>query len=258
MEISSPTDSLKIVREGDVAILTLQKPFSLDSAGKAALTDAVARLNSTQTPRVLILSANHPHAFLVNVAELADMSTIEAQAFSAAGHRLAQTLEGAPYPTIAAVEGPTLGGGCELALACDLTIAGEGASFGQIEALGGVMPGFGGTWRLARRVGYQRALEMMFTAAIIDASTALGYGLVLAVTPKGQAINQAKTLASRITKTRSASISAIKRTARLGWNLPPEAIDALEEASFPALFGQEQSARMHTYLKHQAQQKTEA
>jgi enoyl-CoA hydratase len=173
--------------------------------------------------------------------------------FSPRGHRLAQTLEDAPYPIIAAVEGPAVGGGCELVLACDLTIAGEGASFGQIEALGGVMPGFGGTWRLARRVGYQRALEMMFTAAIIDAPTALAYGLALTVTAKNEAVRQAKALADRITKTSAASVSAIKRTARLGWNLPPTAIDALEEASFPSLFGQEQSVRMHVYLKQQAE-----
>ncbi len=134
-----------------------------------------------------------------------------------------------------------------------MTIAGAGASFGQIEALGGVMPGFGGTWRLARRVGYQRALEMMFTAAIVDAPTALTYGLVLAMAPKGEALNHAKALAGRMTKTSAASVSAVKRTARLGWNLPPVAIDALEEANFPALFGAEQSARMHAYLKQQAQ-----
>jgi enoyl-CoA hydratase len=231
----------------------LQRAFSLDSAGKAELTEVISDLNTTQPPRVLILTDTHSQAFLVDVAELADMSATEARAFSSAGHRLAQALEDVPCPTIAAVEGLALGGGCELALACDLTIAGEGARFGQIEALGGVMPGFGGTWRLARRVGYQQALEMMFTAAVVDASTALGYGLVVAVTQKGEALNQARVLAGRITKTSSASVSAIKRTARLGWNLPPAAADALEEASFPALFGPEQSARMHAYLEQQAQ-----
>jgi enoyl-CoA hydratase/carnithine racemase len=164
----------------------LQRAFSLDSAGKAELTEVISDLNTTQPPRVLILTDTHSQAFLVDVAELADMSATEARAFSSAGHRLAQALEDVPCPTIAAVEGLALGGGCELALACDLTIAGEGARFGQIEALGGVMPGFGGTWRLARRVGYQQALEMMFTAAVVDASTALGYGLVVAVTQKGR------------------------------------------------------------------------
>jgi enoyl-CoA hydratase len=252
MSDSSQADSITVTREGEVAVLTLRRPSSLDSAGKAQLTDTVARLNKTEPPRALILTASHPQSFLVNVAELADMSPMEARAFSAAGHRFAKILEDAPYPTIAAVEGPALGGGCELTLACDLIIAGEGASFGQIEALGGVMPGFGGTWRLARRVGYQRALEMMFTAAIVDASTALRYGLVLAVTPRGEALNQAKELASRIMKTSAASVNAIKRTARLAWNLPPAATDALEEANFPALFGQEESARMHAYLKQQS------
>jgi len=252
MSVDSKTESLTVTIGGEVAILTLQRPFSLDSAGKAALTDAVTQLNTTQVPRALILSASHPQSFLVNVAELADMSATEAREFSSAGHRLAQTLEDAPYPTIAAVEGPALGGGCELALACDLTIAGEDASFGPIEALGGVVPGFGGTWRLARRVGYQRALEMMFTAATIDASTALVFGLVLAVTAKGEALGQAKAMADRITKTSAASVRAIKRTAKLGWNLPPAAIDVLEEATFCALFSQEQSARMHAYLQQPA------
>jgi enoyl-CoA hydratase len=255
VSVDSKTGSLMVTLEGEVAILTLRRPFSLDSAGKAALSDTVLQLSTGQAPRALILSASHPQALLVNVAELADMSATEARAFSSAGHRLAQILEDAPYPIIAAVEGPALGGGCELALACDLTIAGEGASFGQIEALGGVMPGFGGTWRLSRRVGYQRALEMMFTAAVVDATTALRYGFVLAVTSKGEALDQARMLADRITKTSSASVSAIKRNARVGWNLPIAAMDALEEATFPGLFGPEQSARMHAYLKQQAEAK---
>ena len=93
-------------------------------------------------------------------------------------------MTGQNTPAVSAVSA-ALGGGCELVLACDLAIAGENASFGQIEALGGVMPAFGGTWRLARKVGYQRALEMMFTGAVVDASTALAYGLILSVAPKG-------------------------------------------------------------------------
>jgi enoyl-CoA hydratase len=247
--------SLTLTREGEIAILKLQRAFSLDSAGTAELIDAISGLKTNQPPRVLILTDTNPKAFMVDVAELADMSATAARTFSSAGHRLAQALEDLPCPTITAVEGVALGGGCELALACDLTIASEGASFGQIEALGGVMPGFGGTWRLARRVGYQQALEMMFTAAIVDASTARGHGLVMTVTQKAEALNQARALAGRITKTSSASVSAIKRTASLGWNLPPAAADALEEASFPALFGSEQSARMRTYLKQQEEAK---
>jgi enoyl-CoA hydratase len=165
---------------------------------------------------------------------------------------LANTLESLPFPVIAAVEGATLGGGCELLLACDLVIAGEQATFGQIEAMGGVMPGFGGTWRLARRVGFQRACEMMFTAAVIDAPTAKAYGLVLDVTAVDGALTAALELTKQIAKTSRASVSAIKRVAHAAWNLEPSQIDALEEATFAKLFGPEQSARMHAFLKQQS------
>ncbi|MBO0719929.1 MAG: enoyl-CoA hydratase/isomerase family protein [Blastocatellia bacterium] len=246
-------DELDLTRDGEIAILTLRRPMSIDSAGKRALTDAVARLSMYDIPRTLIITSNHPQAFLVNLGELADMAPVEARAFSAAGHRMAQTLEEAPFPIIAVVEGAALGGGCELMLACDIAVAGELATFGQIEALGGVMPAFGGAWRLARRVGHQRALEMMFTAAVIDADTALAYGLILEVATAGSALLNAIALADRIAKTSAASLTAIKRVSRLGWNLPPAAIDALEEASFPALFGPEQSARMRAYLEQRTQ-----
>jgi len=148
-----PRDSSKrkltMDREGEVGILTLQRAFSLNSEGKIALTEAIVELSNSDSPRALLLNALDPRAFLVDVEELADMQASNARLFSAAGHKLAQAIEQAPFPVIAAVEGQALGGGCELVLACDLAVAGEDATFGQIEALGGVMPGFGGTWRLA-------------------------------------------------------------------------------------------------------------
>ncbi|MBV8830715.1 MAG: enoyl-CoA hydratase/isomerase family protein [Acidobacteriaceae bacterium] len=250
-----PRDSSKrkltMDREGEVGILTLQRAFSLNSEGKIALTEAIVELSNSDSPRALLLNALDPRAFLVDVEELADMQASNARLFSAAGHKLAQAIEQAPFPVIAAVEGQALGGGCELVLACDLAVAGEDATFGQIEALGGVMPGFGGTWRLARRIGYQRALEMLFTATVIGAHTALSYGLILEVTERGKSLESAKVLAERISRTSKASISAIKLAASVGWNLPPTAADAFEEVLFPTLFGPEQSARMHAYLKQQ-------
>ena len=251
MPRESSKRTLTLTREGEVGIVTLQRAFCLDSEGKAALTGAVAELSACHWPRALIVNASEPRAFLVDVAELADMHAPEARKFSAAGHALAQTIECAPFPVVAAVEGPALGGGCELVLACDLAIGGEDATFGQIEALGGVMPGFGGTWRLARRVGYQRALEMLFTGAIVNAAAALSCGLILEVAAKGEALDRAKLLADRVCKTSKASVSAIKGAMRLNWNLSPTAANALEEALFPSLFGVEQSMRMHAYLKQQ-------
>jgi enoyl-CoA hydratase len=99
-------------------------------------------------------------------------------------------IEALPYPVIAAVEGPALGGGCELMVACDLAVAGEDATFGQIEGLGRGTPAFGGCWRLARRVGYQRTLEMMFTTTVIAAEAATAIGLVLGTAPAGKSDSQ--------------------------------------------------------------------
>jgi enoyl-CoA hydratase len=248
---SAPTDFPVLTYSGDAAILTLNRPFAIDSAGKAALTQMVEKLDLARA-RALIITASHPQAFLVNVAELATMNAADARAFSQAGHRLANALTTLSIPVIAAVDGPALGGGCELVLACDIAIASDRASFGQIEALGGVMPGFGGTWRLPSRVGHQRASEMLFTAAVIDAPTALAYGLVLEVVPAAKLLDDALALATRIGKTSKASVTAIKRVMNEGWGQPPSASDSLEEASFPALFGPEQQARMHAYLENAA------
>ncbi len=246
------TSQPSLAEADGVATLTLSRPTSLDSAGKHALTEQVEAIAGRTDIRAVILTANDPAAFLVDVAELADMEPARAADFSRAGHRLANALAALPFPVIAAVEGAALGGGCELVLACDIAIAGERATFGQIEAMGGVMPGFGGTWRLARRVGFQRACEMMFTADVIDAPIAKAYGLILEVAPAGTALAQAKALAARIAKTSPASVAAIKRVAYAAWNLAPSEIDGLEEATFPTLFGPEQSARMHGFLAQQA------
>lgn len=206
-------EELKATVADQIAVLTLSRAMSLDSAGKHAIGVAVEELGRRDDVRALILTATDPAAFLVDVSELADMEEGAAAAFSRAGHHLANILELLPFPVIAAVEGAALGGGCELVLACDIAIAGAEATFGQIEAMGGVMPGFGGTWRLARRVGFQRACEMMYTGSVVDATTATSYGLVLEVTAAGQSFAAAKELAERIRKTSPSSIAAIKHAA---------------------------------------------
>ena len=237
--------------DSGIALLTLDRPFCLDIAGKHELSEAMESLQGRNEVRALIVASGSQKAFLVNVAELADMRAEDAASFSAAGHALAAAIEALPFPVIAAVEGPALGGGCELVLSCDLAVAGEDATFGQIEGLGGVMPAFGGCWRLARRVGYQRSLGMMFTAAVIPAQTAKDYGLVLDTVPAGKAVDAAMALAKRVIPLRAASVAAMKSTALFGRSHAPAEIDALEERRFAALFGNEQSQRMHAFLKQQ-------
>lgn len=246
------TNGMSLSSEGQVAIISLDREHCVDIAGKQELTEIFHDLGSNRdSVRAVILCATHPAAWLVNIEELADMAPSEAHAFCHRGHQLAGALGDLPIPVIAAVDGSALGGGCELVLACDLTLAGEQAKFGQIEAMGGVMPAFGGTWRLEERVGYQRALAMMFTGEVIDAETAKHYGLVLEVHPSVALLTAAKQLAHRIAGCSMQSVAAIKRVTRAGRGLPSNARDQFEEVVFPTLFGAEQQERMHAFLQQQ-------
>src|SRR5439155_24172380 len=193
-----------------VALLTLSRPHCMDIEGKHAILRAVNSLGENKTCRALIIAANHPAAWLVNVAELVEMNPEEARAFSRAGSLLADALANLAVPVIAAVDAPALGGGCELILACDIALAAAGARFGQIEAMGGVLPAFGGTWRLARRVGYQRALRMLYTAETVDAETAKSMGLVLEVVPSAELMGRVRALAAQIAGVSRQSVAAIK------------------------------------------------
>jgi enoyl-CoA hydratase len=247
-----PTTTFRIERDGSTTTLTLMRAHCLDIAGKHELAQAVTELGREESARALILAAGHPEAMLVDVSELVDMTPAQARAFSQGGHLLADALAEAPIPVIAAVDGPALGGGCELVLSCDLAIAGAKANFGQIEANGGVIPGFGGCWRLARRVGFQRACEMIFTAAIVDAKVAAAYGLVLEAVPSEDLIGRCRELAGRIAETSRGSVAAAKRVLLSGWGLPPGAANAIEQSAFASLFGgDDQRTRMRTFLTEQ-------
>ena len=245
-------EDIALDREEQVAMITLQRAHCVDIAGKQALTEIFHNLGSDLgSIRSVILCASHPASWLVNVEELADMASCVARSFSHHGHQLARAIADLPVPVIAAVDAPALGGGCELVLACDLAIAGSQAKFGQIEAMGGVMPAFGGTWRLEERVGYQRALAMMFTGEVADAETAMRYGLVLQVHRSSDLLQAAQQIAQRITVCSMQSVAAIKRVTRAGRGIPATVRDQLEEEAFPSLFGAEQHARMHAFLRRE-------
>jgi enoyl-CoA hydratase len=247
------TERINLLIENEIATLTLGRAHCVDQTGKQELTKILIELREHRDPiRSLVICATHPLAWLVDVQELATMQPAEARIFSRHGHELASAIADLPFPVIAAVDAPALGGGCELVLACDLALAGEQAKFGQIEALGGVMPAFGGTWRLEERVGYQRALAMMFTGEVADADSAKRYGIVLDIYPSARLLEAAKALAQRIAGASVHSIAAIKRVTRAGRGLPAAALNALEEETFPSLFGPEQQERMKAFLQQQS------
>jgi enoyl-CoA hydratase len=237
---------------GTVATVTLERANCLDVAGKQELTELFTRMGNDETVRVAILTGGHPEALLVDVTELAHMTTTAALAYSRAGQKLMGMLEALPVPVIAAVSGPALGGGCELVLACDLAVCSTEATFGQIEANGGVVPAFGGTWRLARRLGYQRACQLIFTAEIVSADVAKDYGLVLEIHSQDDLMPRCLELAAQIASTSRASVAEAKRILTGSWDRGPEMANLMEQASFAGLFGTEdQRNRMDAFLAKQ-------
>ena len=169
--------------EAGVYLLTVNRPKSLNALSGETLDElahAFQRVAGDASARVLLVTGAGDRAFVAgaDITELQGFGPAEAQAFSERGHRTFRMLEMLPVPAIALVNGYALGGGCELALACDWIIASERATFGQPEVNLGVVAGFGGTQRLPRRIGLARAMELLVTGRMVKAEEALRIGLV--------------------------------------------------------------------------------
>ena len=159
-------------------------------------------------------------------------------------------MERAPFPVIGAVNGFALGGGCEIALACDFIYASDKAKLGQPEVNLGIIPGFGGTQRLARRVGIGRARELCYTGDIIAADEALRIGLVNVVVPHGELLGKARETAAKIAGKGRIAIAQCKRVLYTGADVSLEVANALETQSFAMLFGTEDRAEgMKAFLE---------
>jgi enoyl-CoA hydratase len=182
----------------EVALLTLNRPEVRNALDTETVDEVHRALAATGGARVLILTGAGEKAFVSG----ADVRSIQKRgrndALRSINSRLMSALEEHPAVTIAAVNGYALGGGCELALACDLRIAAENAVFGLPEPSLGIIPGAGGTQRLPRIVGLGRAKEMILTGARWDARTALAYGLVNEVVPLPELMGAARAMASRV------------------------------------------------------------
>jgi enoyl-CoA hydratase len=178
------------------------------------------------------------------------MTPVEAKRFADAGHRLCALIEALPFPVIAAVNGFALGGGCEIALACDFIYAAEGAKLGQPEVNLAVIPGFGGTQRLMRRVGIARARELIYTADLVTAEQALAMGLVNAVLPGAELLLRARDTALKIAARGPLAVAAAKRVLLRGESIDLPAACELEAQAFAGLFGSEdQRNGMRAFLE---------
>ena len=191
-----------IVIEERIGLLTINNPpvNVLSHQVMGELQNALARLKQDATAKVVILTGAGSHFIAgADVKEIAKLaSPQEAQMIAAEGQAVITGIQRLGKPVIAAINGFCLGGGCELALACHLRIAGEQARMGQPEISLGIIPGFGGTQRLPRVVGKAKAIEMILTGDLINAQEALRIGLVNKVVPAGELLKQAKDLARKI------------------------------------------------------------
>jgi len=173
---------------------------------------------------IVIITGAGEKAFVAgaDIKEMKDMSPLEARNFMHFGQGVFNDIENLPKPTIAAVNGFALGGGCELALSCDMIIASEKAKFGLPEVTLGIHPGFGGTQRLPRLIGSAKAKELIFTGKMIDANEALRIGLVNKVVPPENLMDVAKALAQKILKNGQLAIRLVKSAINAGLNVPLE------------------------------------
>ena len=192
-------------RDGEVAVVTIDRQEKLNALNAdviRALADVFTSLAADGAVRAVILTGAGNRAFVAgaDITELAELDALEAVRLSREGQRVFEMIQRCPKPVIAAVGGYALGGGCELALACHLRIASSTARFGLPEVGLGIIPGYGGTVRLARVVGLGHATEMILTGEPIDAGRAREIGLVNAVVEGEALIAEAKKVARRITK----------------------------------------------------------
>jgi enoyl-CoA hydratase len=221
---------------GLVSTITVSEPHSLGTPLLRSLLTILTE-GIDATTRVVVLTTSHPEALLADVAALKVMTTSEAFAFSELGQKVCAAIEALPCPVIAAVDGLALGGGCELTLASDLVYASGRAQFGQIEVRGGVIPGFGGTWRLARRVGDLKARELLYTGSMLDAHSAKAVGLVTDVFEGPDLMDKVYAVAESIASIAPLAVRAAKTMTLTNPDLTLPASNRLERQLFSSLFG---------------------
>ena len=241
-------------QEGFVGCITIDRQEALNALNSTVLQELADCLDGIDlgATRVLLLTGSGEKAFVAgaDIAEMENFSGDEGYAFGKKGNELFLRIERFPLPVIAVVNGYALGGGCELALSCDIRLCSENAVFGQPETGLGITPGFGGTQRLNRIVGLGRASELLFSARSIKAEEAYRIGLVNAVYPAAELTSAAKKLAARIAGNAPIAVQNAKRAQREGLALPMEKAVECEEKLFGACFETEdQRTGMRAFLE---------
>lgn len=249
---------VKYEQKDHVAVLTIDRQEALNALNSQVLCDldeAITKVEQDESVRVVILTgAGRSFVAGADIGEMKGFSAIDGKKFGVHGGSIFLRLENLSKPVIAAVNGFALGGGCELAMACDIRLASEKAKFGQPETGLGITPGFGGTQRLPRIVGVSKAMELILTAKTIGAEEAKAIGLVSEVYPAEELMDKAMELANAICANAQIAVCESKRCIRMGMQTDIHTGSAFEAEAFGVTCGTEdKNEGMGAFLEKRAE-----
>ncbi len=237
-------ENIRFEVEGALGTLTIDRPKALNALNPDTLRELLRCLRGARHQpelRAIVLTGAGDKAFVAgaDIAAMSTLSVLEAREMARLGQRVTTAIEDLPIPVIAAVNGFALGGGMEMVMACDLVVASERARFGQPEINLGIIPGFGGTQRLARRVGAPRAREMIYGGEMIDAETAHRWGLVNRVVKPEDLLAEARKLAAALSAKPAVALAQAKLAIHGGLDVDLESGLRLEAEAFAVTFSTE-------------------
>jgi enoyl-CoA hydratase len=248
-------ENVTVGREEGLGFVTINRPKALNALNSATLKELSAAFDEmAQAPdvKVVILAGGGDRAFVAgaDISEMVNYAPIDAEGFAALGQSVMFKIERLPKPVIAAMHGFALGGGCELAMACDIRIATDKLKIGQPEVKLGVLPGFGGTQRLARIVGPGKAKEIIFSGDVYDATEALRIGLVDRVVPFEKLMEETRKLARTIASRGEVAVRLSKDAINAGMDVDIESGCMLERKAFGMCFAsQDRLEGMKAFLE---------
>ncbi|OGQ21623.1 MAG: hypothetical protein A2138_09820 [Deltaproteobacteria bacterium RBG_16_71_12] len=234
-------ENLLVEDRGALRVITVNRPAALNALSRKVVDElghALEEADANGALRALAITGAGEKSFVAgaDITELSSLTPEEARAYSAKGHAVLDRLATLRMPVVAAVNGFALGGGLELALACDFIWASDNARLGLVEANLGIIPGFGGVARLARRVGKAMAAEMIFSAAQLKADEALRVGLVNRVLPQAELTSEVMKLADTMAAKGPLALAAVKRLLREGEGADLRSANAMEQSAFGLVF----------------------
>ena len=244
--------------KGHVGIMTISRPEALNALNSQVLSDLDAAIDQAERDEevyVVVLTGDG-RSFVAgaDIGEMKEFSAIDGKRFGVHGGTVFLKLENMSKPVIAAINGFALGGGCELAMACDIRLASEKAKFGQPEVGLGITPGFGGTQRLPRIVGVSKAMELILTGKVIGAAEAKAIGLVSEVYPPEELMGKAMELAEMICANAQIAVCEAKRCIRMGMQTDIHTAAAFEAEAFGVTCGTEdKNEGMGAFLEKRAE-----